>query len=283
MIPKELICKICNKKYHSIQSLCNHNKKFHSKNNGYIIPTNIPIVIPIIEPKNEGNKKCKLCNKILSSYKNKWRHETQYCKNRITNNLLNKETSNLLNKETPNLLTKETPNLLKKETIINNINNNIIKNTNKGTINNIVINNYSNDNIDYISDNFIKRMFDHLKNDKEHHIPISKVIENIKFNPHHKENNNVKITNMRSKVGMKYNNNKWLTVDKNELLNELYDLGNDMLKKWSEKEGFLTDEMKIYYERFNKISRLVLTSDIMEELNKKAYIYTKNNDTTLDT
>jgi len=76
-----------------------------------------------------------------------------------------------------------------------------------------------------------------------------------------------------------------------------------MLKKWSEKEGFLTDdkkfavgkslinpstfdeciEMKIYYERFNKISRLVLTSDIMEELNKKAYIYTKNNDTTLDT
>ena len=60
--------------------------------------------------------------------------------------------------------------------------------TNNGTINNITINNYMNDNIDYISEAFIKRMFDHLKNKDEHHIPIPKVIENIKFNPRHKEN-----------------------------------------------------------------------------------------------
>ena len=35
------------------------------------------------------------------------------------------------------------------------------------------------------------------------------MIENIKFNSQHKENNNVKITNMRSKVAMVYDNNKW--------------------------------------------------------------------------
>ena len=78
-------------------------------------------------------------------------------------------------------------------------------------------------------------MFNHLKNTDEHHIPIQKVIENIKFNPNHKENNNVKISNMRSKVGMKYDDNKWLTVDKNEMLNELYKLGEDMLALWQKK------------------------------------------------
>jgi len=115
MIPKELICKICNKKYHSIQSLCNHNKKFHSKNKGQIIHTNIPIVIPIVEPKKNDNKKCKHCNKILSSYKNKWRHETQYCKIRNENIV-----SNSVNLKIPNMtcekkeLFAEIPNIISK-------------------------------------------------------------------------------------------------------------------------------------------------------------------------
>ena len=55
---------------------------------------------------------------------------------------------------------------------------------------------------------------------------------------------------MRSKVGMKYDDNKWLTVDKNAMLNELYKLGGDMLALWAEKKDFLTNEMKICYERF---------------------------------
>ena len=105
---------------------------------------------------------------------------------------------------------------------------------------------------------------------------------------------------MRSKVGMKYDDNKWLTVDKNAMLNELYKLGGDMLALWAEKKDFLTNEMKICYENFflikkefiikrkvltfllidsfNKISKKVLKTDIKEELNKSAYIYTKNND-----
>ena len=48
------------------------------------------------------------------------------------------------------------------------------------------------------------------------------------------------------------------------------------------KKDFLTDDIKIYNERFNKISKKVLKTGIKEELNKTAYIYTKNNDTSLD-
>ena len=40
--------------------------------------------------------------------------------------------------------------------------------------------------------------------------------------------------------------------------------------------------MKKDYEHFTKISKLILKSDIKEDINKKAYIYTKNNEATLD-
>ena len=258
-------CNECNKLYSSKQSLCNHNRKYHKT----IIPIKIPTNILIISSYNEDKIKCTHCKKKFSSYKNKWRHENKYCKNKENGNNLNDKINIVA---TDNI----TPTIVPNNTTTNS--NNKIINSN----NNIIINNYMNDNIEYISDAFIKKMFNHLKNEDEHHIPIQKVIENIKFNPYHKENNNIKITNMRSKVGMKYDDNKWSTVDKDQLLNDLYKLGGDMLALWAKKTEFLTDDIKVYYERFNKISKKVLKTGIKEELNKTAYIYTKNNDNILD-
>jgi len=199
---------------------------------------------------------CSKCSKEFKHYNNKWRHETKYCKNKI---IVNDEIK---------------PIVINKNIINNNINN--------GTINNITINNYSNDNLEYISDAFIKRMFNYLRYDKDHIIPIPKMIENIKFNSQHKENNNVKITNMRSKVAMVYDNNKWATVGKKELFDELYLFATNLFKNWSEMKDFITDEMKTNYKSFSKHSQIKLTKAFMEEFNRKAYIYTKNNDTTLD-
>ena len=263
----EFRCNICNKYYSSKQSLCNHNRKFHTNEK---LPSVTASVTTSVTPSvttsvtnsvpsvtNVTNYYCKYCNKIFKRRQTKWTHENKYCK-----------------KQT--IVTTEPA-----VTIINN-NTNTNTNNNNGTINNITINNYSNDNIGYISDTFIKRIFKYLKNTAEYHIPIPRVIENIKFNPNHKENNNVKITNIRSKVGMKYDDNKWLTIDKDQLLNELFIKATDLLKKWSEREGFMTNDMKNDYERFNKISKLALKIDIKEELNKKAYIYTKNNEVQLD-
>jgi len=120
---------------------------------------------------------------------------------------------------------------------------------------------------------------------KNHIIPIPKMIENIKFNPNHKENNNcdvITITNMRSKVAMVYDNNKWSTVCKKELLDELYIFATNLFQNWSEMKDFITEEMKTNYKTFSNNSQIVLTKSFMEEINRKAYIYTKNNDTTLD-
>jgi hypothetical protein len=327
---KECICKICDKQYSSIQSLCNHNKKFHNKkftldvsnatnNVSTTMDKNEPFInnVSTTMAKNEpfinnvsttidkselyvDNKYiCKHCTKGFNRRQSKWTHQNKYCKKRHD-----------LPSDLPSDLPCEVPTDLHSDSIksgdisnvINSNNNNTTNTTtnnttNNGTINNITINNYKNDNLDYITDNYIKRMFTFLKNENDLHINLPKVIENIKFNPNHKENNNVKITNMRSKVGMKYDNNKWLTVDKDELLNELYKMTIDMLATWAKKDEFLTDEMKMYYARFNAISKCVVNTNIKENINrkayklktkskeeihKKAYIYTKNNENILD-
>ena len=150
--------------------------------------------------------------------------------------------------------------------------------TNSNNItNHIVINNFSQDNINFISDKFIKHVFERLKEPSLHHLTIPVIIENIKFNSAHKENNNVKITNIRSKVAKKYTNNKWMTVDKNDLLTELYKMGGELLDKWcDEKNGILTDDMKHYHEKYKQITNLVIKNSAKNELNKKAYIYTQN-------
>ncbi len=108
---KELKCKICDKQYKTIQSLCNHNKRFHNNiiskyiitkkanvitKNADIIPKSSDII-----PKNSDiiseslnitpiNKYiCKFCNKEFNKRQNKWAHEKKFCKikkNKIINN-----------------------------------------------------------------------------------------------------------------------------------------------------------------------------------------------------
>lgn len=261
---KDLVCKICEKQYKTIQSLCNHNKRFHKTSNVMTnnhnvmtnVMTNTQNVMTDITINDTTTFFCKYCNKEFKKRQNKWAHEKNYCKKK----------SELINKPIEPTIINHTP-------ITNN------NNINNGTINNnITINNYMNDNIEYISDAFIKKMFNHLKNIKTHIIPIPKMIENIKFNSNHKENNNVKITNLRSKVALVYDNNKWLTVDKKELLDELYIFATNLFKNWAEMKDFITEEMKTNYTNFSKTSQIVLTKDFLEEINRKAYIYTKNNE-----
>ena len=121
----EHICKICDKLYSSSQSLCNHNKRFHITSNVMNVTTKVMTTIPNVMTETRTYF-CKYCNNEFKKRQNKWAHEKKYCK--------------------------------KKTEVINNTpTTNIINNTNNGTINNITINNYANDNLEYISDAFIKK------------------------------------------------------------------------------------------------------------------------------
>jgi hypothetical protein len=70
-INTNFMCKICDKPYASMSSLCNHNKKFHTEDN--LIPSK-----SILESESKKYK-CKYCVNAYKSIQNRWDHE-QKCK-----------------------------------------------------------------------------------------------------------------------------------------------------------------------------------------------------------
>lgn len=243
-------CTDCNKKYKSYQSLWNHNNKFHEK----------------IERKPEY--KCKHCSKTFDNRHKKCYHQKN-CSITVDNS------NNII------------PVIKEPITTINNtnthsLNNNKIINSNNKTI---IINNYGNDNLEYISEKFKDKLFKNLLDEEEYNIPLPKLIENIKFNPNHKENHNVKIKSDRSKIGFYYDQNKWKAMNKNELLDDLCNYSLKILSKYfEEKKDSLSEDIVSQFQQFSHIAKL--KSDLREQIKDKieniAYIFTINNEDELD-
>jgi len=250
----EYNCTKCEKNYKSYQSLWNHNKKFHSKISEEENIDKLPL-----------KYKCKICNKKFDNKQNKYYHQ-KICKNEII---------------------LEQPSEKNITTNINNSNNKTINNNiNNGTINqNITINNYNNDNLEYISEKFKEKLFNNLLDKSEHYIPLSKLIENIKFNPNHKENNNVKITSDRSKIGFYYDENKWKAINKDALLDDLCDYSFKIFSKYfEEKKEMLPENIHTHFHIFSRVTQIKseLRNKIKDKIENIAYIFTKNNEDELD-
>ena len=254
------MCVKCDKVYKTSQSLCNHNRKFHTPKKEVKCSDN-----GVENP--DKTYDCSVCFKSFKDRSNKRKHEI-ICKEKESKKI--KELIELKNKDIEILKLKLE---LKSKSKTTNINNGIINN-----INNNIINNFNNDNLDYISEKFMNRMFKHLLFEDEYNIPIPKIIENIKFNPNHKENNNVKIKNMRSKIIYKYVNDKWIIVNEEEVLNDLFELGSGVfLKFFEERQDKLSENMKECYEEFIEASKNgLLKAEIKEKIKLLGYIYTKN-------
>ncbi len=234
------VCEICKKNYASQSSLCNHNKKFHYKEKSKIY-------------------KCKHCDKTYNILQSRWKHQ---------------KTCNKKEEESQNII------INKKNKIQNTINNNNTRNINHGTINNnIIINNYKNDNIEYVSEKFKDNLFNQLKNKKNQIKPIPYIIENIKFNPVHKENHNVRIKSDRSKIGLIYDEHKWKAINKNELLDDLMKYGFKIFQKYyNERKDKLSENIIDNYDEFEKTYKTDLKKEIKDKIENIAYIFTLNND-----
>jgi hypothetical protein len=251
-------CNICNKNYASYQSLWNHRTNIHKSvdDNRPIIIDNHPIIIDN-QNKNEQDKTydCRICNKEFKYFQNRWRHEKSCSKK-----------SDIINNT------------------VNNITNNTNNNTNNGTINNttnntIVINNFNEDNLNYISENFMKRILNRLTNNDDESLKgaIPHLVENIKFNPNFKENNNAQITNVKSKIAKKYTNNKWMYYKKDLLLKEMHNKAVEILQKWvDENKALLTNKMMDGLKDYKNVSNAYKKKIIHDEINLLAYNYYKN-------
>ena len=245
-------CNICNKEYSSQSSLCNHNKKFHKQtvsnnnpdipNNKLNVSNNTPNIpnnklnvsnnIPIVSNKNT----CKFCNKIYSTPQNRWKHE-QKCKMKVVDNnkiptidnnkIEQLEEKNKVLEETINELKEQFALILKEKGKIHHKTlqkiNNQLNNINNGSINNgQIINNtfVKFGDVDYqkILNN---KQVRHILN--QQFMSLEESIKLIHFNKDLPEYNNVFITNMRDDIGYIFNGKEFISVKKNEMVNELID------------------------------------------------------------
>jgi hypothetical protein len=199
------------------------------------------------EIKVENNKKyeCIICKKVFDSRFNKYYHQKKCIEPSITTSA--------------------------PVTTINNTNN-----YNAPINNTIIVNNYGNNNLEYISEKFKQNLFTMLLDEENFSKPLPKLIENINFNPNHKENNNVRITSDRSKVGFVYKNNKWWAKNKEVLLEEMLNESFKIFKKYyNEMNEKLSNGEKEQFQMFENI-KFELKEVMKEEIENIAYIFTLN-------
>ena len=122
------------------------------------------------------------------------------------------------------------------------------------------------------SENLSKNDDDSLKG------AIPHLVENIKFNDNHKENNNVQITNIKSKVAKKYIENKWKYVKKDQMLKEMHNKAFEILQLWvQENKELLTKKMLDGLRDYKNVNPDYKKKVIHEEINLLGYNYYKNN------
>ena len=105
-------------------------------------------------------------------------------------------------------------------------NNNIAHQTN----NQIIINAYGQENLQYVTDHFVKNL---LK------IPfgaVPKLIQHIHFNPKHPENRNIMITNKKEKWAKVWEGDKWNLRNKKQVIKSMVDRGFNILDQQFEAE-----------------------------------------------
>lgn len=255
-------CNICDKMFSSASSIWNHRSKYHLSERLIISQhihnisqhnNNIPQhKVKIFE--------CKYCKNIYKYQQSKSRHE-QTCDKKNTEIVLTNNNTTINSNNTTNTNSNNT--------------------TNNGTINNtIVINNFNEDNIKYLKDEYMKRILTKLSNKNDTHAiktAIPFLIGNIKFNRYHKENNNAMITNSKSKIGKQYINNKWEYVKKDKLLKDLHNRAVEILQNWVQKnKEILTDQMLSAFKDYDNVSVEFKKKVIHEEINMIAYLHYKN-------
>lgn len=225
----EYICKICNKKYSSYQSLWIHNKKFHTvpvmDNTIKEVYNSTNIVIVCNTNELVVQKKiyvCLFCRRNFNDRSNKAKHQ-HICEIKI----------NIIDE---NIKLKNENEKLKNNKIItiNNNNNHITNNINNGKIiNNITKVTLGSEDLSKLSKKDKKIILSSGYNS------LITLIDLLNLNKNYPQFNNLKITNMNSKYAKTYNEElkNYETVNKKYLIEDLI--------------GYRTANLKEIYDEYN--------------------------------
>jgi hypothetical protein len=229
----EHYCTICNKNYSSYKSLWNHNKLFHISQKNTLQHKKTPKSISthnytqLLE--ENSDIKCNYCSKIFSRHDSLTRH-LHTCKVKLSNETKLKEEYELLKNEFNNFKNemmetqKKLINVLNQNKIhpktLNKINNNCNNNNSNNNSNNKIINNtyVKFDRVD-ISKVLSKKEIVGILNKKLQ--SLEEVIKLVHFNEKLPEYSNIYITNMRDNNAYVFNGINFITVSKDEVINDL--------------------------------------------------------------
>ena len=232
----EYQCNICNKYFKSSYYLNDHTKYKKCKNvnkDGIIISN----------PINNNSEDIKIAIKSILISKTD---------DRTKISLLNKYNILMTNEELTNIINLDINidgkvsyinSLIDSKNVIGSGKTNITNNINTGTItttNNIQINNFRNEKIEYLNNEYFK---DLLMNN---HIETAymKLTEDIYLNEDHPENLTIKVDNLNNKFAFIYEDGKWKGILKYELKNILHDTNSRLLKVHYRKLKDLLDTAK---------------------------------------
>ena len=260
-----------------------------------IIPKVVQSVQPI-EPllaQKLPNNICVYCSKHYCNKSSKTKHEKK-CVNKIDNfkyKLLEEKLANIeltINEihqssqpiNSTSIIPSQTNNQTNKTKTINSHNTNKTKtiNTNNTNITNItnntfVLNNYGDENTDYITDAY------KIHNIKQLRYSFTQYIIMKHFNKEHPENHNVYISNLHDSYAYKYKNNSWNMIKKSYLISELmFDTEVDVVNNIDDLRDKLDkqtiERFKLFLERIGGEKNTQVKKDILGDI--KLILYKTN-------
>ena len=232
--------------------------------------TSIKCENTLIKKQTKGKYICTYCNKSFTRSDNYNRHLNHRCKLKKQNNteveLINKIENLLKEKE------KMEVKIIENNKInISNTNENSNNTDNSISNNNIIINNYGNENMSYITHEYMQNIITSINS------AIPKLIEYIHFNPEYPENKNIKISNKKLPYAQIMKNGKWHLLKKNNIILELICDKFDMIEEFYEEilnkiPETKREEINMFITNFSKSSK-----DLIDHLKEKSELTILNN------
>ena len=146
----------------------------------------------------------------------------------------------------------------------NNTTNNTTNNNTHTQNVNIVINNFGNENLDYITEDYLTKIIKHGPRGS-----IQKLLRQIYFNPNHPENQCVKIPNKKQPYAKVKSNDKWEFKDKGDVVDTMVNKGYGLIDDHYEGiENELEGRYKGKYREF-KVDYDNNNTDLIKKIKKE--------------